>query len=171
MGKTSFLGPVYGAKTLLWSVFIPTAEVSSNGATTAAIGINQPGSRSLPNYEDWFVTEAWASASTVSSAANAYQIKLKVEGGSTTGLPPRPWAPGTSGTTNAATILTMPHADTSTTWSTWATAAVSPGEYEGTWCPAGSSLRLVSSGVDKPGNVSVNVYGYIRFANSTRSEG
>jgi len=34
--------------------------------------------------------------------------------------------------------------------------------------PAGSTLRIVSSGVSVMGNVQVNVMGYIRYVNSTR---
>jgi hypothetical protein len=46
---------------------------------------------------------------------------------------------------------------------------VTAGEYEGTYCPAGSTLRLVSSGVSVMGLTQVNVMGYIRYVNSTRS--
>lgn len=165
MGKSAVSGPFYGAKSLLWSVFVPTAEVSSNGATTNAVGINQATKMTVPVYEDWFVTEGSVGVSTISSAANAYVVYLKVEGGSSGSVPRQ----NGQGTTNAATILTMPHADTSTTWSTWATAAVSAGEYEGTWCPAGSTLRWVSSGLDKPGNVTLAARGFIRYIDSTRA--
>lgn len=166
MGLSRHSGPVYGAKGLLWTLGPLT---TSTGASTVIAAINA--SRTVPNYEDWFVTEAFITASTNSSATAAHSIALKVEGGSTTGLPPRPWAPGASGTTNAATILTMVPAGNSTSFSTWATAAVTPGEYEGTWCPAGSSIRLVCSGATAIANFTLQVMGYIRFANSTRSEG
>lgn len=167
MGMTRFLGPVYGAKALLWQTYISAG--SSNGATTNAAAANEGYRMTVPNYEDWFVTEGAANVSTHSSVANCIALYLKVEGGSTTGLPPRQWAPGASGTTNAATILTMNQTGTSTSWSTWATAAVSPGEYEGTWCPAGSTLRWVSSGTSAPGGMNLQVRGFIRYADSTRS--
>jgi hypothetical protein len=63
----------------------------------------------------------------------------------------------------------MVNAAGSTTWSTSAIATVTAGEYEGTYCPAGSTLRLVSSGVSVMGLTQVNVMGYIRYVNSTRS--
>jgi hypothetical protein len=167
MGKSAVAGPFYGAKSLLWATYF--AAGSSNGASTGAAAANEGYRCVVPNYEDWFVTEGAVNVSTHSSVAHCVTLYLKVEGGSTTGLPPRPWAPGGSGTTNAATILTLDQAGTSTTWSTWATAAVSPGEYEGTWCPAGSTLRWVSSGTSAPGGVNLQVRGFIRYADSTRA--
>lgn len=167
MGMTRFAGPVYGAKAQLWQTYI--AAGSSNGASTAAAAANEGYRMVVPNYEDWFVTEGAVNVSTHSSVAGCVSFVLKVKGGSTTGIPPRQWAPGLSGTTNAATILTMTQPGTSTSWSTWATAAISPGEYEGTWCPAGSTLRWVSSGTSAPGGVNLSVRGYIRYCDSTRS--
>lgn len=156
-------GPVYGSKNLLWTYFTPAG--SSNGATTAIAGVNA--SVTVPPYEDWFVTEGIVSVSTHSSVANNIALYLKVEGGSTI----VPLRVNGQGSTNAATIMTLNQTGTSTSWSTWATAAVSQGEYEGTYCPAGSSIRLVSSGTSAPGNLLFNMRGYTRFANSTRSEG
>lgn len=167
MGKTAFSGPVYGAKSLLWSFFSPKANNSSNGASTATIGVNANSNITVRPYEDWLVTEASITVSTHSSVVGCIAVVLKTEGGSSS-LPNRM---NGQGTTNAATILTMTQGGTSTSWSTWATAAVTPGEYEGTWCPAGSSLRLVSSGTSLPGDMLVNVWGYTRFIASTRSEG
>jgi hypothetical protein len=43
------------------------------------------------------------------------------------------------------------------------------GEYEGTWCPAGSTLRWVSSGADIPTLPQMQVMGFIRYIDSTRS--
>lgn len=170
MGKTSFMGPVYGAKSLLWSFFSPSANNSSNGNTTAAYAVNGVANMTVRPYEDWYVTEASIVVSTHSSVANNISVKLKVEGGSTTALGPRPYAvPGNSGTTNNATILTMTQTGTSTSWSTWATATAEASEYEGTWCPAGSSLRFVSSGTSLPGNTMFNVWGFVRYIDSTRA--
>ncbi len=167
MALSRYSGPVYGAKTLLWT-FGPVT--GSTGASTSLLATNS--ARTIPNYEDWFITEAHVTCSTNSSVTAGHAIYIKTEGGSTTGLPPRQSAPGASGTTNAATIISMVGpGGNSTSWSTWATAAVTAGEYEGTWCPAGSSLRIVSSGATAPANVQVQVMGFIRFANSTRSEG
>jgi len=162
MGLSRYSGPVYGAKCLLWTVGPVTG---STGASTGLAAINS--ARTIPPYEDWFVTEMHITASTNSSVTAAHAFYLKTEGGSSS-LPPRQ---NGQGTTNAATILSIVPTGNSTTFSTWATATVSAGEYEGTYCPAGSSLRLVSSGAVAVGQFTAQVMGYIRFANSTRSEG
>jgi hypothetical protein len=162
MGATKFEGPVYGAKSLLWT-FGPYVDSHSTGASTGLLTANSI--RVVPPYEDWFVTEAFLTTSTNSSVAAAHGVYLKTEGGSTTAILRANGQPST----NAATILSMVNAAGSTTWSTSAIATVTAGEYEGTYCPAGSTLRLVSSGVSVMGLTQVNVMGYIRYVNSTRS--
>lgn len=165
MGITRFKGPVYGAKSLLWT-FGPYTQTGTTGASTVLFTANS--AKTLPNYEDWYITEVDMRTSTNSSVAAGHGVYLKSEGGSTTGVPPRLDAPG-NGSTQAQTIFSLVNAAGSTTWSTWATASGTPGEYEGTWVPAGSSLRLVSSGVSPIGGLQFNVYGYIRYIDSTRA--
>lgn len=157
MGKTSFSGPVYGAKSQLWSLGPFT---SSTGASTIVIA-----NRTIPPYEDWFITEFHLTCSTCSSVGNSWI--LKSEGGSTTGISR---APGGYPSTVAQTIFTI-NSGTSTSVSTNGTATASAGEYEGVYVPAGSSMRLVSSGVNPVANLCVQIMGYIRFVSSTRSEG
>lgn len=163
MGKTAFSGPVYGAKSLLW-VAGPSAAASSGTSTVAAF--TQPGysRRVVPAYEDWIVTEAYLTCSTASTVANATQWKLKVEGGSTT-------VPRSNGqdSTNAATILTIATGGSSNVEKI-GIASVTPGEYEGTWCPAGSTLRWVSSGASLPSLPQMHVMGFIRYIPSSRAE-
>ena len=163
MGKTAFSGPVYGAKSLLW-IAGPSAAASTSASTVLAF--LQPGyaKRVVPPYEDWIVTEAYLTCSTASSVAAACQWKLKTEGGSTT-------VPRSNGqaSTNAATILTIAGGG-STNIEKHAIATVTAGEYEGTWCPAGSTLRWCSSYADIPTLPQMQVMGYIRYINSTRSE-
>lgn len=166
MGKTAFSGPVYGAKSLLWVVG-PYADVHSTGATTSLLA--PQALRVLPPYEDWVITEATLTMSTNSSVNAGHAVYLKSEGGTTT-IQPSLEAPG-NGSTRAQTIFSFVNASLSTTWSTWATAAVDGGFYEGTWVPAGSSLRVVTSGITQAAGVQLNVYGFIRFRNSTRAEG
>lgn len=160
MGKTAFSGPVYGSKSLLWSYAV---TAGATGASTALLAAGSV--RVVPPYEDWFITEMHASASTCSSGNHT--IYLKTEGGSTT-IAPAPWGTG-NGSTRAATVATL-GAGTSTTISSGVTATATAGEYEGSWVPAGSTLRLVSSGGSAPSNVTVNVMGFVRFRNSTRGE-
>ena len=166
MGKTSFRGPVYGAKANLFT-FGPYTETRSSGATTGLYTANS--NYVVPNYEDWVVTECFLTTSTNSSVAAGHTVYIKTKGGSTTGIQPRDQAPG-NGSTRAQTIFTLTNAAGSTTWSTWATATADATEYEGAWVPAGSSVRIVSSGVTLIGLLQLNVIGFRRYISSTRAE-
>lgn len=160
MGKTAFSGPVYGTKGLLASFCynVTSSQASTALAVAGAVRI-------VPSYEDWMVTEVYATCSTCSS--NAAAIYLKTEGGSTT-IAPAPWGTG-NGSTRAATLATIT-SGTSTQVSTNAVVTPTAGEFEGSWVPAGSTLRLVSSANSGIANLQVQVMGYIRYRNSTRAE-
>jgi len=164
MGITRFSGPVYGAKTSLW-VAGPSAAASTSASTVNAFLQPGYGKRTVPPYEDWLITEAFLTCSTASTVVAACQWILKVEGGSTT-------LPRSNGqaSTNAANILTITGGGSSNI-SGFATAAVTGGELEGTWCPAGSTLRWVSSYADIPTLPQMQVMGYIRYIDSTRAVG
>lgn len=169
MGKTAFDGPVYGAKSLLWSYGPIVSDTPSSAANTS--GLYKNGSiRVVPAYEDWYVTEFYGSFSTCSSLG-AHSLILKSEGGSTTILP-RLNAPG-NGSTRAQTIATAATAATSTTEQVLVTVTSDPGEYEGKWVPAGSTLRVVYSHVGSTTAEVITagwqVMGYIRFRESTRA--
>lgn len=155
MGKTAFSGPVYGAKATLWSVHVPTG---TSRATTAVIGVTV-----IPNYEDWYITEAYGSFSTGSSVGNS--LVFKSEGGSTTLARYQGQA-----STVTQTIATL-NSGTSTSLNTVTTITPTAGEYEGLYVPAGSTIRLVSSGVNPQSNINAGLRGFIRFIPSTRSEG
>lgn len=160
MGKTAYSGPVYGAKSLIWTAG-PAAAASTNADTNASFA--QPGySRiTVPAGQDWYVTDAYLVCSTCSSVASAAQWKLKVEGGTTS-----VFRPSNQSATNAATILTIASGGSSNV-EKWAAAGISAGEYEGTYCPTGSTVRWCSSYADAPTSPQMNVYGYIRFLNSS----
>ena len=162
MGKTAYSGPLYGAKSLIWSVG-PSAAASTSASTVNAFAQPGYGRITVPAYEDWIITEAYLVCSTASTVADASSWKLKVEGGSTT--VPR----GGGASTNAATILTIVSGGSSNVEKRSAATATA-GEYEGAWCPAGSTVRWVSSYADAPSLPRMNVYGFIRFINSTRAE-
>lgn len=53
MGKTSFSGPVYGAKSLLWAVPLG-ADVSGSTASTLSVTV---GKIVVPPGEDWIITD------------------------------------------------------------------------------------------------------------------
>lgn len=162
MGYARYSGPVYGAKALLWHLGPATG---SSGASTHA-PIVQASNIVVPPYEDWFITEFRTSGSTCSSVGNS--VILKSKGGSTTILPAQ-WGTG-AGSTVTQTLATA-NSGTSTAFSTWATITPTAGEVEGGWVPAGSTLYVVSSGVNGIANLTWAVMGYIRFRPSTRSEG
>jgi hypothetical protein len=155
MGKTAFAGPVYGAKSLLFSHSLATG---TTGASTALVAATV-----VPPYEDWYITECCASFSTGSSGGNAFIFKS--EGGSS-GLPRYQGQPSTV----AQTIATI-NSGTSTTLNNVTTVTPTAGEYEGLYVPAGSTLRIVSTSVNPLSKVNLSMRGYIRFINSTRSEG
>ena len=159
MGKTAFHGPVYGAKGLLakYSAGAASSTGASSALTMAWI---------VPSYEDWFVCELSAYCSTCSSGGNVFA--LKTEGGSTTGVLPRAKAPG-NGSTRAATLGSI-NTGTSTGGPFLTTISADPGEFEGAWVPAGSTLRLVLSSVANPiANLNFSVRGFTRFVASTRT--
>lgn len=172
MGKMAYSGPLYGAKGLLYT-WGPYNDNHSTGASTGLLsdgtaGVAPVSAVTVPIYEDWLVTEVYLTASTCSSVAAGHGVKVKVEGGTTLGITR---VDGYAGqTTNAATLISITSAAGSTTWSTQSTTLTTAGEYEGTWCPAGSSIRFVSSGITKMGGVQINLRGYTRFVNSTRPE-
>lgn len=162
MGKTSFNGPVYGAKSLLW-VTGPSAASATNASTALAFLQTGYARRVVPAYEDWIVTEASLVCSTASTVAGAVQWILKTEGGSSNSV-----RSNGQSATNAATILTITGGGSSNVNGN-AIAAVTPGEYEGTWCPSGSTLRWVSSYADIPTLPQMQVMGFIRYIDSTRA--
>jgi hypothetical protein len=160
MSLSRFSGPVYGSKSLIASATIAT---TSSGASSALAC-----SWVVPVYEDWFICEIAGFCSTCSSGGNT--LTIKSEGGSTTAAG-RDWAGG-SNSTKAQTIGSVTWG-TSTTGPTLS-AALTPtaGEYEGVWVPAGSTIRAVLSSVVNPiASLNINLRGYTRFVNSTRSEG
>jgi len=162
MGYTRFSGPVYGAKSLLWT-FGPYAQTGSSGASTVLVTANAL--RTVPGYEDWYVTEVELRTSTNSSVASAHGVYLKSEGGSTT-VPQRPDG---KASTVAQTVASIVNAAGSTTWSTVVTVTATAGEVEGCYVPAGSTMRIVSSGVSLLGGLQINVYGYPRYIDSSRA--
>lgn len=155
MGKTAFAGPVYGAKSLLFSAnFILGSSGASSHLDARTV---------IPPYEDWYITECTIGTSTNSSGGQTW--KFKTEGGSS-GLPRYQGQPSTV----AQTLATI-DAGASTSLNVLTTLTPTAGEYEGVYVPAGSTVRLVSSGAGQPSFVTATMRGFIRYINSTRSEG
>lgn len=150
MGKTSFSGPVYGAKGNLFS-FGPMAAANNSTALICSMVV--------PPYESWIITELNASNPQASSNSSTPKVIVKVDG---TGAGDPNFPAGNPGT---AVTLTGP---TSTAgFNQVATATVTAGEYEGYVAPANSTVRIVSSGTI--GLLCVAVQGFKRFVDSTRA--
>lgn len=153
MGKSAVSGPLYGAKSNLFTMAYAAGAISSNASTT----IVPAATLLVPNYESWLITGLFANVSTCTS--NAAQFKVKVE------------APAYGGNSSkSATIITQGSGTSTSISSTWAIATVSPGEYEGYYCPPNSTIRIVSSANSAMGITNLNLHGFIRFENSTRAE-
>lgn len=159
MGVTRFLGPVYGAKSCLFSAGPLTG---STGATTTLI------MRTIvPNYETWYITEMGVSASTNSSVTG---FKLKVKGTSTDATNPTVGPDPSFPTGNPGTPITLTTGASTVGFNLVASpASPTPGEFEGYAAPGNSSIRLVSSAVNAPSNLFIRVFGYVRYLDSTRA--
>jgi hypothetical protein len=155
MGKVAFSGPVYGAKSVLFSHSAASPTTSASTILLAATVVAP--------YEDWYVTEIKASFSTGSSAGNSFVFKS--EGGSS-GLARYQGMASTV----AQTIGTI-NSGTSTSLNAVTTVTATAGEYEGLYVPAGSTVRVVSTSVNPLSKVNVSIWGFVRFIPSTRSEG
>lgn len=148
MGKTAFSGPVYGAKSLLWEMHRDNQLPAASDTTTVTIA-----SIRVPAYEDWLVTEVKGYRG--SSGSTAVTTTWNVTDDSTV-------IANFATTSSAAGIMlsTSPTADA--------------GEYEGVTVAANSTLAWTighgGSSAAISSNVTLWVYGYIRYINSTRPE-
>lgn len=144
MGKTSFSGPVYGAKSLLISYSGDIAAATDASSHAVLLGIN------VPNYEEWLVTEMNVFRGSTHSTLSVYRLlddsTVVADVAITSSLGVR-----VGSTTIAAT----------------------GGEYEGYLIAGGSSVTLTgTSGSTTAAStgVRINVMGFIRFKSSTRAE-
>lgn len=151
MGKTAFSGPVYGAKSNLFS-FGPTRG-DANGSTTLIASVV------VPPYETWYLTELFASNAQATSNSSTPKVILKVKGTAAGDAAFPTGNPGTAATLTGPTSTAGFNQVTTTT----ATA----GEFEGYAAPANSTIRIVSSGTI--GQLCGRVNGFIRFIDSTRA--
>jgi hypothetical protein len=146
MGKTAFSGPVYGAKSLLWSAYVPVG--TSGASATYAV-------TTVPGYEDWYATETFFACSSCSTgAASVSSVTTFVINDDSSNL-------------HAAVAMA------STASGVLTTVSADAGEYEGKRIAAGSTLSFVIAGGSSSvpiGSARAELRGYIRFINSTRPE-
>ena len=147
MGITRFSGPVYGAKSLLWSAHRDNQLPAANDTTTVVINRVR-----VPAYEDWFLTELQVHRG--SSGATAVTTTYELTDDST--------VVADLATTSSVTGLML---------STILT--VTPGEYEGYQALANSTLafqiRHGGSSVAISSVVTMSLYGFVRYNDSTRA--
>src|SRR6185295_6809131 len=158
MGKTSFAGPVYGAKGNLFS-FGPIA--GGGGSTTFFCSIV------VPPYETWYITEVNFGQTQASSNSSTPKCVVKVKGTSTSVSYPGPGPDPQFPTGNAGTAASVVGPTSTAAFAVVGTATVTAGEYEGYGAPANSTIRVVSSGTI--GLLTVAVQGFRRFIDSTRA--
>jgi hypothetical protein len=163
MGKTSFSGPVYGAKSLLWT-YGPYTQTGSSGASTVLVTANA--ARPVPAYEDWYITEVEFRTSTNSSVAAAHAVLLKSEGGSTVvparqdGKPSDRRADHRQRRERGGLDHVVDDGDRHREC----------GRIRRAVRAGGLVAARPDSGVSLLGGLQMNVYGFIRFINSTRAE-
>lgn len=158
MGKTSFSGPVYGAKSNLFS-FGPTRG-DANGSTTLVA------SAVVPPYETWYLTELFASNAQATSNSSTPKVIVKVKGTSTSVSYPGPGPDPLFPTGNPGTAGSVTGPTSTAGFNQVTTLTAQAGEFEGYAAPANSTVRIVSSGTI--GQLQGRVNGFIRFIDSTR---
>ena len=148
MGKTSFSGPVYGAKSLLWSVHRDNQLPAAGDTTTVTVA-----SIRVPAYEQWLVTEFKAYRGSSGSTAVTTNYDLLDD---------------STVVANLATASSVTGIMLSTT------PAATAGEYEGVVVLENSTLSIQinhgGSSAAISSNITMWVYGFIRFLSSTRPE-
>lgn len=149
MGKTAFSGPVYGAKSLLWSVHRDNQLPAANDTTTVTLASIQ-----VPAYERWLVTEFKGFRGSSGSTAVTSTWTL------------------TDDSTAIATLAT-PAASSAAGILMSTTPTATAGEYEGVEVLENSTLSVTishgGSSAAVSSNIQVWVYGYIRYIDSTRA--
>lgn len=148
MGKTAFSGPVYGSKSLLWSMHRDNQLPAAGDTTTVTIGQIR-----VPAYENWLITEFVGYRGSSGSTAVTTTVNL------------------TDDSTVIANLVTV-----SSVAGLMLSTTVSPtaGEYEGAEVAANSTLAITIGHGGSSAAISSNwtlwAYGYPRFINSTRAE-
>lgn len=142
MGKTSFSGPVYGAKSLLFSVH---ADAVSSGTTAQVLS-----AITVPTGQDWYVTEVMAFRG--STGSTAFVLTLVDD------------------TTNVAS-LAITSSLANAVASTVVTATAGEYEGLLVASGSSLSWQLANTAATGSSGVRGYAYGFIRFLSSTRSEG
>lgn len=158
MGISRYSGPVYGAKSNLFS-FGPFTGSGASTATIVALVV--------PAYETWFVTEMQISNPQATSNSSTPKVILKAKGTSTSVSYPGPGPDPQYPTGHAGTVVSITGPTSTAGFNLIGAPTADAGEYEGYGVPANSTLRVVSSGTI--GQLYVAVHGFRRYLDSTRA--
>lgn len=143
MGKTAYSGPVYGAKSLLWSAARNSSSALSTTAATSFAKVR------VPAYEQWLVTELAVYRGSTHSTTTVVGL--------------------TDDSTVLATVaITSSLADVMGSTVITKTA----GEYEGALVAENSTLSLtLQEGTSSiaTNDLTAYVYGFVRYIDSTRA--
>lgn len=145
MGKEAHSGPVYGAKSLLWSSRIEALSTNASGVSGVVVAATI-----VPTYEDWYITEFAGHR----SGAGSTSLVMKLVDDSTV-------------------MNTLTFNSSLVDQNICQTVTATPGEYEGLWVAGGSTLTVTydcSSATIASTGVSFSARGFIRWINSTRPE-
>ena len=145
MGKTAFTGPLWGAKSLLYTTRLETVSSGPGGGAGLSTVI---GGCQVPVGEDWYVTDM--SMLRTSTGSSAYGVALLDD-------------------STSISALTM----TSTVANAVLSTALVPdgGEFSGVRVLSGSTLTIThtnSTVVGASSGLCVSIFGYPRFVDSTR---
>jgi hypothetical protein len=137
MGKTAFSGPLFGAKSLLASVYLPDVSSGANAGISTTIG-----GAIVPAGEDWLVTDFYAGRESVGSTDHGFALD---DDGS-----------------NVSSITL----DSSLAQRKIVAITADAGEFAGKAIASGSTItfRMVtSSGIAASSGIHVSLYGYPRY--------
>lgn len=144
MGLTRFSGPVYGAKSLLWSYKADNIAVSTAASTVTSL--------TIPAGQEWFVTDFHAFRG--STFSTAFVITLLDDS-----------------TVVANLAITSSLAAQSASTTPTATAGEYEGVQIAGLSTVTMTVQNAASSAAGSSDVQAWAYGYIRFVSSTRSEG
>lgn len=142
MGRTSFSGPVYGAKAVLFSGFSAALSTGANGANSTFAMIT------VPPGEDWYVTDVFAFRKSTGSTGLVCTARM-----------------------NSSVIATITLNSSLNDASSRAEVAPDGGEKEGTLVPSGAVFSFAagtSSLASTSSELSMWARGYTRFKDSSR---
>jgi len=144
MGRTSFSGPVYGAKATLFTAYQHTqSSGAGNGLTSTIVNVT------VPAYEDWYATEVFAYRGSTGSTGLICRVL-----------------------DDSTIVGTVTLNSSLQDASSGAIVTADGGEYEGARIAAGSvvSFTLANSSVaPTSSNITITLRGFTRLIDSTRA--